>query len=246
MGLDIYLKKYKDFDETRKKEKEYEEKAESNWEKDGLKYDDLSDEDRDSIREENLKLAESMGLDKYGSDESSVESIEHDHPKYKDHIFKIGYFRSSYNGSGINRQFSNMGLPTLQEMFEVDREDYYVRPNWDKAMANVNTAIEKYTDMMANNKIVRVSCSSFNEFMDPSECKVVDEESALKVFYEQQDRYNKGDKSFGSWSSRDGEFYMDSPLQVMGIIPGTKSSFLSKGDSQCTYIVLKMTEPEFY
>ena len=50
MGLDIYLKRYDDFKATREAEKEYEELTNKIWDENGAKYDDLSEEQKESFR----------------------------------------------------------------------------------------------------------------------------------------------------------------------------------------------------
>lgn len=57
-------------------------------------------------------------------------------------MFKIGYFRSSYNSGGINRVLANMGLPTLDEIMGAN-DNYVFQPNWKKALENVESVIEQ-------------------------------------------------------------------------------------------------------
>jgi hypothetical protein len=45
MGLDIYLYRYENFEETRRKEEEYQAFSEKNWE--GKDYEKMSDEEKD-------------------------------------------------------------------------------------------------------------------------------------------------------------------------------------------------------
>jgi hypothetical protein len=72
------------------------------------------------------------------------EKVEIDHPDYPDHYFKIGYFRSSYNESGINRILKNMDLPTLNEVFNISDVEYYFQPDWQKALENVESLIVEF------------------------------------------------------------------------------------------------------
>ena len=97
MGLDIYLKRYDDFKATRQSEEEYEELSNKIWEEGDVKYDDMSDEEKESRRSQVNVNAEALGLNTWGSDETNVESIEEPHPDYPDHYFKIGYFRNHHH-----------------------------------------------------------------------------------------------------------------------------------------------------
>ena len=61
MGLDIYLYRYNDLDKTLQKEKAYEKASEENWQKYG-EYDSLTDNQKETIRKGNKKIALEMGL----------------------------------------------------------------------------------------------------------------------------------------------------------------------------------------
>ena len=50
------------------------------------------------------------------------------------HLFKLGYFRSSYNERGIERVMRNINLPGLHDIFGVKGEEYNVRPDWQEAL----------------------------------------------------------------------------------------------------------------
>jgi len=111
MGLDIYLYRYNDLNKTRQKEEAYEKASEENWQRHG-EYKSLTDDQKEMIREENKKIALEMGLDEDGSDCSNYEKMERDSSLYPEHYFNMGYFRSSYNGSGIERILKNLGVPS--------------------------------------------------------------------------------------------------------------------------------------
>ncbi len=48
MGLDIYLKRYENFEATRSAEAKYEEESNKIWEEGGVKYDDMTEEEKES------------------------------------------------------------------------------------------------------------------------------------------------------------------------------------------------------
>jgi hypothetical protein len=222
MGLDIYLKRYDDFEATRKAQEEYEELTNKIWDAGGTKYDDLTDEQKDSFRAQDKANSERLGLDEWGTDETNVESIEKPHPDYPDHYFKIGYFRSSYNDSGIERILGNMGVPTLHDIFSVDSEEYYIQPDWEKSLVNVNSAIEKLKAEPA----YRVRAVGQNIFSDP---KVNSEQEAMEIFKE---KLKKGNDY--NYSCSEGEFMIAEPEKIVGLIPGY-THVLRK--SPCVYAV---------
>jgi len=222
MGLDIYLKRYENFEATRAAEAKYEEESNKIWEEGGVKYDDMTEEEKESRRSRVNANAEALGLNKWGTDEINVESIEEPHPDYPDHYFKIGYFRSSYNNSGIERILGNMGVPTLHEIFSVDSEEYYIQPDWVKSLANVNSAIEKLKAEPA----YRVRAVGPNIFSEP---KVNSDQDAMEIFKE---RLKKGDNY--NYSCSDGEFMIAEPEKIVGLIPGY-THVLRK--SPCVYVV---------
>lgn len=223
MGLDIYLKRYDDFEATRKAEKEYEELSNKIWDEDGVKYDDMTDEEKESRRSQLNAGAERLGLDKWGTDETNVESIEMPHPDYPDHYFKIGYFRSSYNDNGIERILRNMGVPTLHDIFSVTDEDYYIQPNWETALDNVNSAIEKLKGEPAY-RVRDVGASIF------SEPEVNSPEDAMAIL---KKRLQEGSLD-NNYSCSDGEFMFAEPNKVIAFIPGFNHIFRK---TPCVYVV---------
>ena len=75
-----------------------------------------------------------MGLDVYLKvGDTYVEFLSR---KYPDHLFKIGYFRSSYNESGINYVLESRGLPTLWTVFDAKPGEFV--PDWEKSLERAN------------------------------------------------------------------------------------------------------------
>lgn len=225
MGLDIYLYKYENFEETTRKEKLHRDFEEKLWE--DLDYDSLSNEEKEGMRNKSKEYAKSLGLDEWGSDEETKHQVETFHPKYPDHYFKIGYFRSSYNDSGIERILSNMGLPNLKDVFNHEKEDYIFQPNWENSLKNVNSLIEEF----AKKGAYRVHDVSPNLFREPD---VNSEKEALEVFIHELSGRKGDDPEMNSYTNAKGEFYLSEPLKVVAMIPGTSNLL---GQRPCTYIV---------
>jgi len=231
MGLDIYLKRYDNFEDTRRREEEHAKFSEKLWE-DAGDYDSLSEEKKEEIRKKDEEFAKSLNLDKWGSDESGVESIEMNHPDYPDHYFKIGYFRSSYNGSGIERILRNLGVPTLSEIFDYNG-DYYLKPNWELSLIKCEETINEFKTKGS----YRVHHVSENIFKAND---VTSEKQALDIFLGEMGRDHMGD--LDSYSNLNGEFYLGKPLQVLAMIPGTYKIF---GGHKCVYVITS-SENQWY
>lgn len=225
MGLDIYLKKYENFEETIRKEEEFRDYEEKLWM--GVDYNSLSELEKQEFKEKERLFSFSLGLDEYGQDEINKKSVSMDHPKYPDHYFKIGYFRSSYNDSGIEKILRNMGLPTMGEIFN-PKGEYIFQPDWEECLTKINDLIKDFS-LKGD---FRVFCVDQNIFKEPN---VNSEKDALSVFMKEMER-SEGDR-LESYSNINGEFHLKEPLQVLGLIPGNNNSF--GGKRPCTYVVVK-------
>ena len=221
MGLDIYLKYYKNFNKTKKSEKEYEDFSDNLWNEAG-EYDDLSQNKKDEIREKIKKFSKELGLGEYGSDEKNTKTIEIPHPEYPEHYFKIGYFRSSYNDGGIEHILRNYNLPTLGDIINPS-DDYCFQPNWKLVLEKINKLIKDLKEVGS----YRVHCTMASIF--ESETKIKDEKEALKVF-----THELGKNIDYNYSNRDGEFSINEPLKVLALIPGTYSILR---ETPCVYVI---------
>ena len=222
MGLDIYLSRYEDFELAKKLESEHNEYSERIWAEAG-EYSSLTEDQKEELRKKDEDYAISLGLDKHGSMEKGVENIEKFHPDYPDHYFRIGYFRSSYNDSGIERILRNLGLPTMCDIFDRKDEDYEFRPDWDASLIRCEGVIEQLKKKGA----YRVRAVSGNMFSEPT---IHSEKEALDIFMEELGKNGPDD----GYSNKNGEFHTKEPLKVVGMIPGT-TRILS--ERPCVYIV---------
>lgn len=231
MGLDIYLYRYNDLEKSIEKEKEYERISEKNWEKYG-EYSFLSDDQKKSIRDENKKLALDMGLDESGSDSSNYEKMERDSSLYPDHYFKMGYFRSSYNGSGIEGILKNLDVPTIHDIFGKEDEEYYMKPDWEKSLDRAVEALE----ILKSKHPYRCFKVGYNEFMGrPSDHPIKNERDAMEVFMKVLER----DDNVGrcNYSNRNGEFFIKENLKVVALIPGVSKRFFVDEYLPCVNVI---------
>lgn len=208
MGLDVYLYRYEDLDLSVRLNEEYERRSDAVWEEAmrGRKLEAVPESEREAARLRCEEIKRELGVD-----DAAPERVELK-PKTKlpkDHIFRLGYFRSSYNPSGINRVLRVMGVSDLNEIFGTDGKEYRLRPDWRACLDRVDAAIEKF----------KYSRSGFSadEMMMFEPCgDVTDDASAVAKFKEEMSK----NKSFGSYSNVNGHFFVDNPLRVRAIILG--------------------------
>lgn len=231
MGLDIYLYRYENKQETEALEAQYEKQSDAHWNFNNRKYEDITITEREEIRRKDETFALSLGLNKDGSDPRK-ESIKFPSEKYPDHYFKIGYFRSSYNGGGINNILRNLGLPTLYEIFNRQNEDEYVwQPDWQLALANVMGVIDQLK-VMPNRRCFTIAPNMFI----PNETRTIASElDALRVY--SQEREKNHAPEMDGYSNRDGYFYHNEPLKVFGLVQGVRKKLFGDDIEPCVYVV---------
>lgn len=234
MGLDIYLYRYEDFNDTQKRETEYSEKTEGLWTK---KYEETPEEEKVQIRKQEKEIAQSLALDEYGSDTVKKECIEIPSLKYPEHYFKIGYFRSSYNAGGIQRILRNLGIKDLNYIFSYE-DEYEFQPNWDKALNRVSVVIEKLKQI-GGYRAEKFGYNEFNGF--PSTHPIKSEEDAMIAFLNEIKR----DTNSEAYSNKSGTFYRKEPLKVLAIIEGVDKRFFAEEYLPCVYVITE-NDNEWY
>lgn len=216
MGLDVYL--YKEPLETRQAEAElvsqYSTESEAIWDKaiGDRDYSNLSTEEKDKCSKDCEDLAASLGLDKEGCSTLKTDARQ-DSKLYPDHMFKIGYFRSSYNGAGTNSVLRKVGVGQMQDLFEVG-DDYHVVPDWKVCLENIEGAIVKFQEFMKTDvsKYEVEICNCFS-FIDDSDST----EKTMDIFMELLKSHPEGE--FGrNLSSKEGFFFLNGK-KIMGFRP---------------------------
>ena len=223
MGLDVYLYRIKDYKKSKANEKIYEEYSDQLW--GDRKYEDIPEDEKLAIRNKLDIRAKELGLGSYGEDITYKEKIELPSDLHPDHNFRIGYFRSSYNGSGINRILENRGLSDLFEIFGLE-DAGEVLPDYEQALINVKEVLAE----LRQDKGYHVECVSGNIFREPT---VTSQAEALRIF---ENELSTHLDSSNAYSNINGEFYMGQPLNVVALIPGIDNTL---GKRNCTYVVYK-------
>jgi hypothetical protein len=205
MGLDVSLykcpKNIRGIEEQ--KEDEYGTHAEEIWNKhlEGRHYQDMSQEEKDAMDAETTELAKGLGLNDDGQSPAR-ECINIDSNLYPEHLFKIGYLRSSYNGSGLNSVLRELEIPDLYGIFEVG-DGYYNDIDWQAALERVNESLEKFQLFLISeeSKYQVMDCNFFHT----EDAEVETKKDTLEKFlgHAQAQTLSK------SFSHRDGHFFLD-------------------------------------
>lgn len=226
MGLDVYLYRYdRPAEEIEAEEAEYEAESERIWTEVGgsRKYDELTEAEKAEASSRTKALAESHGLGEYGSHPARVK-IEQPSAKYPDHYFKVGYFRSSYNATGIDRILQDRIGSTLSDLFDVG-DRYSFAPDWEASLTRVRQAItdfRAYLDRFGSYRVIEVSAGFGGG--------VASEADALRVFHEQHRQWlarsERERKEMCAYSNNQGTFYFGEASATMVALFVNPKSFL--------------------
>lgn len=215
MGLDVYIYKmganYAVWKQKIEAENNY---SENYWNQFG-EYDSISEAKKEEIRSHLKEHAESQGLDEFGdyNKEDYQTPIEIDSTLYKDHFFKIGYFRSSYNDSGISYILRDLGQKDLYELFDVNPEEYEQIFTKEQLLTTKDRILEVINVLKAQKfKLLKVhvrdSGGKINEVLPK-----------FQAIYDQHTK-NKG---FNWFSSSEGDFFLENPPKIYGTIMAQES-----------------------
>lgn len=170
-----------------------------------------------------------MGLDVYLYQNDN--GVELNSKKYPEHLFKIGYFRSSYNRSGFNSVAEIHGLPGLYQIFPQDNEEYEFTPDWKSVKENIENVLRQWEEYLQ-----KPSSKYRPVFVTCRNAHASNEQEALKVFCERVDEK----LSFRDFSCNVGRFHLDG-MKIYGVIPG--KSYL---DSHGVYLICEEDLVWFY
>ena len=243
MGLDVYLYRYDNFEATKQAETEAAEFLAKAWDV-GVPYDAMTETQKEAARAACKEFYEAKGLDEWGSDEKGKRRIEIDYPSSPDHLFKIGYFRSSYNDSGIDRLMRMAIGETLGSLFDVS-DDYVVQPNWAASLARTKSALERWKAVVAEHGAWSVSRINSPLLFDDRKEGITSADQAMAKFLEVRSRSIGNASAMLSFSSSDGDFYLaEKPPVFRGFLYG-QASLLGRS-APCIYAVSEFTGIEWY
>lgn len=171
-------------------------------------------------------------------DPAPEEQVEIDSRVLPEHMFKIGYLRSSYNDGGTERVIKNATGKGLHFIFG-EPNDYIVEPNWGECLKRAIDARESFDAHIKEHGSYGVMTASRNMFEAPGAGPASDAD-ALATFRAERLRWSAksgAHRSFGSsYGNRDGEFFMGEPLKVAALIGGTENIL---GKRQVVYAIFE-------
>lgn len=174
--------------------------------------------------------------------EPALETGVKDAPSksYPDHLFKVGYWRSSYNGGGINHVLGNATGKDLYWIAEPPGDVYRFRPHWPRLRERAKLAREEFDAWLQKNGGLRVMRVAPNMFIG-LEGLPTSEAQAMAQYLDVVARHGKGGDD--GYSCREGDFF-PAGLKVVGMLPGIDEMFGRK--SVATYVVYEDGEQSWY
>lgn len=218
MGLDVYLYRYDNKEESWARSEKAEAEVEALWASSG-KYSELSEPQKAEITVKQQEIYRQYGLDETWGEIKERQRIQISSTKYPDHYFNLGYFWSSYNEAGFNRVMDNIAGVDLYDFFEPGGE-YCFRPDWVKARERAVAALEVFRKGNQYNVLATSS---------PIEA-VGNEKEALRVFREELEKHGGGTIDY-NYTNLHGDFFIGSPKKILAAIPGDRYGL------PCTYLI---------
>lgn len=213
MGLDVYLKRCDNLADAKAREAEMSAFEDALWEEAGG-WDKTTEDEKELIRAKCKVRQAELRLGEYG-EADEIEPIEINSSIHPDHMFKIGYLRSSYNSGGINSVLERLGCPDLYDIFE-PTDEYNFTPDWVGAQARAAIALDKINEAM-NSEFAKYDVTTVTAGLG-GHGAVKTAGEALAVFKDQM--IKKKDGAFTAYGCREGDFYLDG-IVVCGIIPNS-------------------------
>lgn len=233
MGLDIYLYYIKDRDEMRRKEEIFKESSGKIWAAVGGE-NNVSPDQRNEVLKALDVLGENLGVDRWGNSTELVK-IEEPSSVYPEHLFKIGYFRSSYNDSGFERVLGNLGVGNLSYIFDPG-DQYEFRPDWKRALEKTITELA----LLRTKPPLR--CYQMRS--DPK-TEEINPPEAMEIYERVMDS-NKMRGYLGNFSNRDGDFFPVEPMKVRALIRGMTRCFFTGVLEPCVNVVYEVDDNKYY
>jgi hypothetical protein len=182
----------------------------------------------DAYRAAEEIIQKEMGVGKYGEDltKKSIETTSALHP---DHYFKVGYWRSSHNGSGFDHVVGDQCGWRLENIAFgpegfVESEGYDRVLDWSAALERSGQAKAAYSAVIAEEA---VSCSEHTPFYMPDRKFPRSQKEAIEIYRqtvsEQKDRkpFPGEEDSKANWfSNGSGDYYLGEPAKLVALLPG--------------------------
>lgn len=247
MGLDVYLTRIDDFEGSKQRQLDLQKRSDEIWAEasKGREAHEISQTERDEIREKISAVAVELGLTPKGDEpEETKKHIEIPSIKHPEHIFKIGYFRSSYNPGGFNDVLTKLVGEDLYQIFDIPFEPDYTTHNWNRVKDRINEVRAKLVAYDAENDgyhgIVTVHAITARGQSRPKNAA-----EALALYNEEAKKNREREKAqpdtarlFSSYMGPSGHFFKD-PIEVVALIPGREIGVLGPGELPTVYAIYR-------
>jgi len=214
--------------------------------------DDLAPEELAKLKSAESALQQAMAVDDdgypVGQQPVKIDQASATHPE---HLFRVGYFRSSYNASGFNRVIAiRTGGADLYTIFQPPADQHAFVPEWAAAASRCAEMQQAWAESLAQHGCYRVLTVS----RDADEVRHIRSEAeALARFNAESGKYQPSTLptywDMSIFASRVGHFFLapDRPLPVAAVIPGTAPSYLrDEAARPCTYVVYEDENMPWY
>ena len=142
---------------------------------------------------------------------------------------KIGYLRSSYNGSGFNSVIDTLlGKKGFYYIFEAG-DDYEFQPDWEASRERAEQLLKEYDAAVEGDGLLRSFFVGPNMFEKPGDLKArcSSESDAVNIVKEVMESNKDRTPEFRSFGNIKGEFFLDG-LTILATVPGM-STFKQQG-----------------
>jgi len=254
MGIDINIYHYNDSSDIGKGDKQeniYDKSCNDIWKEmgKGRDYKQIPEEQIVRIQKECENIAKELDLDDQGMYRYDRKILYSKDQKYPDHGFSIGYFYSSYNSSGINCVLGDiLNGRNLYYAFQPNERSEFI-PNWKEVKKRIFEIKELFAKSLIQNGVHRVMEFNYNEFVSFGEHKKIQStKDAYQAFIKEQKRIliSPVSSAFCSYSSDNGTFFTEPPLEVIAVIPGVKKRLLADQFLPAFYLVYKAGNLDWY
>lgn len=228
MGLDVYLEKCDDFEKMNEAEETAGELTNAVWDAYG-KYENITEEQKVCARNRCEEIEASLGVP---GGQYPHQKIEIDSAKYPEHLFKIGYFRSSYNDGGIDSIMHLHKLPTLGEIMGY-QDRYKFKPDWDACKARCLDAIQRFDSSEMHYGVVEADHNRLTNH----HLSITSGDKALEIFLKEKAIVHDG---YSAYSNINGNFFLNG-IKCFGFIPGVGTL---RGPA--VYVIIENTEITWY
>lgn len=224
MGLDIYLSKFA------------EPAALAIGRAEKYLHSPLQESDDPSAARQLEDLATELGLGEYG--EPSHQDVQFPSARYPDHMFQVGYLRSSYNAGGINSVLRSLALLDLYGIFGADDRRSWVLPDWPAAADRARETIAAYRAAVEAMDGCRVVKHHYNPLSPPTQ--VTTSAAAAKIFQGEVEKRAGRNDEFSAYDNAYGSFFFgDSVPRLRGVVLGMCESLFGRGMTPCTYLIVQ-------